>query len=202
MEKKAYLTSLENKTVHEDTVLLYDTTYSRYDELYRDEQYEKYEYVIFNKRILPGSLILDLGCGTGLFYEFLKNENINVEKYICIDPSSGMLSRVLSKTHGGDKFRILIIQGYGEQIPLRSNMVDTIYSFTVINNVIDKKSFLYEAKRVLKKHGALLVSFLEKDPNKNGIIEMIDNVCSESPDLECVFIGCKGKDCFYLITRT
>ncbi len=202
MEKKAYLTSLENKTVHKDTVLLYDTTYSRYDELYRDEQYEKYEYVIFNKHILPGSLVLDLGCGTGLFYEFLRNENIIVKKYICIDPSNGMLSRVLSKIHDKDKFRILIIQGYGEQIPLRSNIVDTIYSFTVINNVIDKKSFLYEAKRVLKKQGVLLISFLEKDPNKDDIVEIINNVCSDSPDLKCVFIGCRGKDRFYLITRT
>jgi len=139
----------------------YDVTARSYDELYREEQFSKYDYVFKMKRFKPGRVVLDIGCGTGLLIEYLLMNELDVfEKYICIDPSRSMIEILKSK--GIRDHRILIINGYGECIPLRDRIVNSIYVFTTWNNIDDKQALIEEIKRLLAPGGYAIVSTIAK----------------------------------------
>lgn len=197
--RRAYSnTSRKNNVRYGDSIAFYDVTCKSYDELYKEEQYGKYEYAIVKKGFYPHSTVLDLGCGTGLLYSFLEEKGLFTGKYICLDPSMGMLNMFLMKKPI-NRYNVLVIQGFGELLPLKSNSVGTIYSFTVINNVVRREDFLREVGRVLIDKGFALISVLKKDPNRRCIEEAIMRICDDG--LVCNFIGCKGKDCFYVLVK-
>jgi len=173
-----------------DSVYKYDVTSKSYDQLYRDEQFEKYRYILINKKLLPRGVVADIGCGTGLLIEFIKNNMIDYyDKYFCIEPSTGMLNILYSKNI--IDHRIIVIQGYGEHLPLHDKIIDTIYLFTVWDNVKDKEKLLREIDRVLKPKGYAVISVVSKAKNP------------KPPDLDpkYVFLGC-NIDCFYLYVKS
>jgi len=149
----------------------YDVTAGSYDELYREEQFLKYDYVFKVKGFKPGRVVLDIGCGTGLLIEYLIMNKLDVfEKYICVDPSRSMLWILKSK--GIRDHRILLVNGYGEYIPLRDNVIDSIFVFTTWNNIDDKNALVEEIKRLIKPGGYVIVSTIGKaDDIEPHIIE-------------------------------
>ena len=127
-----------------DPVELYNYTHASYDELYQQEQFLKYEYIIISKGFLPEGNILDLGCGTGLLLDFLRQKKIKYKRIVCIDPSEKMLELAVYKA--GNDPRVIFIQGYAEDLPFDSEVFDTIYMFTVWDNITNKeKAFQEEA---------------------------------------------------------
>lgn len=170
----------------ENSVCKYNITYSSYDQLYREEQFIKYRFVFEEKGLKPGGIVLDIGCGTGLLLEYLFSNKMDYfNKYFCLDPSIGMLSRVIEEKRFDN--RVVIINSYGEYIPLRNRSVDTVYLFTVWDNVIDREALLEEVFRVLSPGGYVLISTLERTDSLKPV-----NYCN------CFkLIGCR-MDCFYI----
>ena len=80
-----------------DVAPLYDITSRSYDSLYREEQFRKYEFIFEIRGVAPGKTILDLGCGTGLLIEYLMGRSYRFDKYICVEPSIGMISVIIDK---------------------------------------------------------------------------------------------------------
>jgi ubiquinone/menaquinone biosynthesis C-methylase UbiE len=96
------------------------------------------------------SLILDLGCGTGLYTKAIKDVT---NATLCgFDPAIGMLKQAKEKDSTIHWFNAI-----GDKIPLRSNLFDCIFSSQVWHHIIEKQATAGENNRVLKKGGTLII---------------------------------------------
>ena len=139
----------------------YNATSSGYDELYRDEQFEKYAVVVHITKLR--GMILDNGCGTGLLLEYLVSirKLSKIAIYICLDLSPGMLSKARERVIKlGLGHVVEIVEADAENLPLREKSMDHTVSFTMIDLVEDKLKALKEMDRVTRT--AAIVTSLKK----------------------------------------
>ena len=121
----------------------YDMTSSNYDELYGEEQAEKYHVIsnlIVNVAGLLGGKMLDAGGGTGTFYEYLYLQGLigRNSYYVLFDMSIGMLERArlrISKLLKYNTPLVDIVRGDLAFLPFRGSSFDNIFSITVFNNL-------------------------------------------------------------------
>lgn len=121
----------------------YDTTSSNYDELYGEEQAEKYNIIsnlVVNMISLLRGRILDAGGGTGTFYDYLYSKGLigGTSYYVLFDISQGMLERAqlrISKLLQPHNTLIDIVRGDLAFLPFRRKSFDNIFSVTVFNNL-------------------------------------------------------------------
>jgi len=140
--------------------LKYNITSKDYDMIYAEEQIEKYTVSI--KHIDIRNKMLDCGCGTALFIEFLKGirKLYNMNYYLCLDLSPGMLSQAKQRIRRlGLGFLTELVEADAEYLPLRDKSMDTSVSFTVINLLEDKIKGIRELQRVTR--GCILISLLK-----------------------------------------
>ncbi len=105
------------------------------------------------KDIPEGGKVLDLGCGNGRFYEFLKEKNI---EYVGIDKAEKLIEKARKKYPEAD-FRM----ADALDLPFENNYFDFVISIAVFHHMPSEKirlKFLNEARRVLKSGGKLKLS--------------------------------------------
>lgn len=95
------------------------------------------------------SLILDLGCGTGLYTVGIGAEADCM--MLGMDPVPGMLGQAREKSRDVNWF-----SGIGEWLPLRPETLDCIFSSQVWHHIMDKQGTADECGRTLK-HGKSVV---------------------------------------------
>lgn len=103
------------------------------------------------KDIEEGDNVLDLGCGNGRFYEWLKKSN-----YIGVDPSLELI-KICKNNYPEANFIVAL----GNELPFEDNLFDKIFSIAVLHHIPSdklRKEFLLEAKRVLKDNGVLTLT--------------------------------------------
>jgi len=126
-----------------DAVLGYDLLSLSYDELYGGEQMGKYHTVSRFLDLRKCGRILDIGCGTCLFYEYMTGHGWEGD-YVGLDLSAGMLER--AKMRGPQH----IIQADGHRLPFRDKVFTHVFSFTVIHHCIPE-IVQAEAERVSQR---------------------------------------------------
>ena len=131
--------------------LNYDELAPIYDELYGDEQRAKYDVILEIVKVDASSVVLDVGCGTALLSERLKNSY-----YIGLDRSRGML-RVAKRRV--TRYLSDLVCGDAERMPLRSEAFTYVFSITVVH---EAPGLVREALRVLRTGGILAISLLKK----------------------------------------
>jgi len=102
----------------------------------------------------PGGMLLDIGCGTGLFVEKYLREGGNA---IGVDLSRNMIERARDRCGAAD-FSL----GTGECLPFRDETFDAVASLLVFSYLRDPESMLREAHRVLRPGGAISICTLGK----------------------------------------
>ena len=90
-------------------------------------------------------IILDVGCGTGELYPFLRKRHKET-KIIGMDLSLKMLKKIHFNYD-------CIFQGNAEKLPIQNDSVDIVLNYCVFPHFIDKIQAIKEAFRVLKKNG-------------------------------------------------
>jgi ubiquinone/menaquinone biosynthesis C-methylase UbiE len=113
---------------------------------------------------LTNEVILDHGCGTGLFIELIKNPVVG------IDNSSGLLTGALKKVKR--KENKYLVQGDVDHLPFRDNIFQKLFSFTVIQNLENPSGTLMEILRVTK--GLKIITVLKKAYDKKDLICLIE----------------------------
>jgi len=135
-----------------NVVKKYDRTASFYNQRYREIQENKYKKMI---NFPVKGKILDIGCGTGLLYDFLEYDN-----YIGADLSLEMLKK-------GDFANKILADC--EFLPFKDCVFDFVFSFTVLQNLLSYR-MISEAYRVLKRGGIFVLTTLKKT-YKEDLIE-------------------------------
>lgn len=122
----------------------YDKSALTYNSRYSKIQQAKYQKAL-QEMELTGR-ILDLGSGTGLLREFLKIDIIGADISL----------NMLTQGSGG------AVQAQAEVLPFKDRIFDYVLSFSALMNFEDPEQALKEVKRVLKKNGVFICSYLKK----------------------------------------
>lgn len=109
---------------------------------------EKHWRAIGVEMLEPG-LVLDLGCGTG-------DTDFDAREVIGLDPVSEMiaLSRVSAR-----------VVAVGEELPIRDDALDGVFSAFVFRNLTSVDRTLEEAERVLKPGASMVIIDLSRPVN-------------------------------------
>jgi len=120
----------------------YDGWYDTHQALYRTE-------IAAVRKAAPSGAGLEIGVGTGRFA-------VPLGARFGLDPAAEMIA--LAKKRG-----ISVVQGVGERLPFKEESFDFVQIIFVIECVNELSCFLKEAARTLKKGGALILGFINKD---------------------------------------
>jgi len=123
-------------------------------------------------------LILDLGCGTGFSSEILIEQGFRV---IGVDILLDMLSRARDKKRIYENYKDMeLILADINFLPIKTNIIDHIISISSYNFITSGKSTYGEKvkllndtakyiKKILKKHGRVIIEFYPKDDKELNI---------------------------------
>ena len=152
----------ENKFIfneyHSDKNLTHDTK-NLYDKKYINRKIE-----ILTKNINDNDKILDLCCGSGEFYDYIKNKQIN---YIGVDFSENLLERFKKKNI--IKKNTLLINSYAENLKIKDNSINICFCYSSIYYIKNVEKVFAEITRVLNKNGLAIIEFATKS-NINSLI--------------------------------
>lgn len=96
----------------------------------------------------PRSIILDLGCGTGANLAFLSHFGRVV----------GLDRGAAAARYSRQRTELPVLQGDVVALPVRSNTVDLVTAFDLIEHIDDDRSCVAEMARVCRPGGYLLVT--------------------------------------------
>ncbi len=137
-----------------DVETFYDKDSSGYDKL-RQSNYFKFlnqtEAEIV-KKVSKNKDTLEVGCGTGLIMEELKD---HVKSITGVDLSSEMVAKTSTKGLNATKAN-------AESLPFDDESFDVVYSFKVFAHVNDGSKVLKEASRVVKPGGWVIIEFYNR----------------------------------------
>lgn len=96
------------------------------------------------------SLVLDVGAGTGRFYDLIKDHEV-----IFLDYAEVMINAL--KQRFGGKERVSIIRGDGRFLPFKESSVSFVVLLRFLAHYEDQMSIILESKRVLRVGGYILL---------------------------------------------
>ena len=135
----------------------YDAVAKIYDLQYGREQRMKMEFALKNLHLKFKSLVLDVGCGTGILFEYLLDK---VEILVGIDISKNILKKAKEKLEGVDN--VFLIQADADHLPFPNEVFDAIFAVTLLQNMPSPTVTLKEIGRVAKSGAPILVTGLKK----------------------------------------
>lgn len=159
IEQKEILES--NRLFHNKHVDQHDKTNSYIFKNGCKKFYEKLFLQIITKEnaVIEKSSILELGCGTGNFLEFLLTQNIG--SYAGIDVSEKMIDRAKEKFIEVDfstniGFYKRAAEDFIKEAKVRNKKFDVIFSFSFLHHLFDTKIFLRDLEDVLSPGGVYI----------------------------------------------
>ena len=156
----------------------YNSSSHFYDKRYKAIQEDKYEIVLQKYRI-KGKTILDMGCGTGLFFEYLRNSTLEKRTiksiYVGLDISWNMLLEFKSKivdTHLIEYTPNLILSDI-ECLPFRDDIFHSIFTLTSFQNLPGVQEGKIESLRVCKNNADFKFSILKKNLELKSLLKIL-----------------------------
>ena len=144
---------------HDTAERLFDEWPDRYDKWFETPVgflVKKYESELLLELLKPGvgELILDVGCGTGVFTRDILSRGTRV---IGLDISSPMLRRADQKVKG---YPFQAVAGDMISLPFAGELFDRVFCVTVLEFIEDGQAAVRELFRVAKRHGTIVVATL------------------------------------------
>jgi len=128
----------------------------------------------------PGSVVLDVGTGTGVFLPYLLKSIGEKGKVVALDVAEDMLAEARVKKPGRNVEYLLADI---TDIPLYGEMFDSIVCYSSFPHFQDKPKALTEMKRVMKSGGRLFICHTSSRAHINEIHSQIPEVKDDTlPD--------------------
>jgi ubiquinone/menaquinone biosynthesis C-methylase UbiE len=135
----------------------YDLTARMYEERYAEEQAAKYQAALKHLSIKRNSIVLDVGCGTGLFIPYIAPE---AETVVGVDISRRLLLQ--AKEHIRPLCNVQLVQADADHLPFRTACFTEVFGFTVLQNMPNPLETLLEIERNAKRGAPIVVTGLKK----------------------------------------
>lgn len=161
----------------------YDSISSGYNRLHKNEQERKLKIIVDFLDIPVDSWFLDVGCGTGVSFSFIKSNFI-----FGIDPSLNLLK--LNADYSN------LINCQGERLPYCNGKFDIVLCLTAIHNFDDYSKGILEMKRVAKDKSTIIITVLKRTKKTDSISSLIKssfNVKLEIEDIHDFMFICDNE---------
>ncbi len=163
-EKPTYSSEGGKWDEKKDSRRFYDTTASSYEELYRKEQEKKYNIALKYLETAHLGTVLDVGCGAATFLQKI----IGVSSLrVGIDISLKMLSNAteinVQSTH--------LLCADADYLPIRDGIFDSIFAFTLLQNMPNPRSTFLEMLRVLRRNGIIIATWPISSNRMSGSLQ-------------------------------
>ena len=167
----------------------YDVTAEMYDERYAEEQASKYKVALENLKVAE-TMILDVGCGSGLFFSYVAP---HAKLVVGVDISRKLL--IHAKERACPFQNIFLIQADADYLPFAKSSFDTVFAFTLLQNVPNPMETLKEFKRVTKQKGKFVVTGLKKAFTLDKFLDLLEAAgltvvsFADDEDLKCYVVA-------------
>ena len=141
-----------------------------WDETSSERDTTKLERMAKRLKIKPGSTVLDVGTGTGVFIHFLLSQWREGGRIIALDFAEKMLRRARAKGFNGN---IDYLCADVTNIPLGNEIFDIVVCYSSFPHFQDKLGALAELNRVIKRGGRLLICHTSSRARINEIHRQI-----------------------------
>ncbi len=173
-----------------EVMQLYDSTAHLYDMRYAEEQKAKFEAALKNLGKDRYGLVLDAGCGTGLLFHHVA---LNSETIIGLEISGKILLKAKERAKNFKKVHLILADA--DHMPFEENSFDTVFVFTLIQNMPDPSKTLKEVKRVAKDNAVFIITGLKKAFSLENLEKLLCNsglkiISIKNNDLKCYVSIC------------
>ena len=144
-----------------------------WDETAAEKDMTKLEQMAERLNIKPGSIILDVGTGTGVFLPFLLGRIGKNGRIVTLDLAEKMLKKARAKSFDGN---IDYLCTDVTNIPLHNEIFDIVVCYSSFPHFQDKPRAFAELSRVIKSGGRLLICHTSSRAQINEIHRQIPAV--------------------------
>jgi len=135
----------------------YDSTAHLYDMRYAEEQEAKYKIALEDLSLTCNSIILDVGCGTGLLFSHVAAE---AELVVGVDVSKQLLLQ--ARKRAGKLQSVHLVQADADHLPLKDAYFSVVFAFTMLQNMPKPLKTLVEIRRTARRDASIVVTGLRK----------------------------------------
>ncbi len=147
----------------------YDHSASVYDIQYAEEQKAKIKAALNELKLKKGSLVLDVGCGTGLLFPHIAED---AALLVGLDFSSIILrqARKRARQHSS----VAILRADVDFLPFRDKTFNVVFAITLLQNMPNPLRGLYEIKRVAQSKAAVIATGLKKEFSREEFARLLE----------------------------
>jgi malonyl-CoA O-methyltransferase len=135
---------------------LYDLTAQMYEERYAQEQENKFRASLENLNV-AGSTVLDVGCGSGLFFDQVADK---ARLVVGVDISHKLLLK--AKERASVCGNVEVLQADADHLPFKESSFDLVFAFTVLQNMPKPTKTVSQLKCITKVSGRVVITGLKK----------------------------------------
>ncbi len=147
-----------------------------WDEIASEKDQSKLRQMAERLEIRPGSMVLDIGTGTGVFIPYILHSIGCEGKILALDIAEEMLHRARAKNFNG---AVDYLNADVANIPLLEASVDSVVCYSSFPHFQDKEKALAEICRVIRRGGRLCICHSSNREAINGLHNSIPEVAHD-----------------------
>jgi len=153
-----------------------------WDENIAEKDTNKLTQMAERLELKPGSVVLDVGTGTGVFLPYLLKNIGKNGKIVALDLAEEMLAKAMAKYSAEN---VEYLHADIMDIPVYEEMFDSVVCYSSFPHFQDKHKALTEIRRVMKPGGRMFVCHTSSRDHINGMhstLPGVENDLLPAPD--------------------
>jgi demethylmenaquinone methyltransferase/2-methoxy-6-polyprenyl-1,4-benzoquinol methylase len=146
----------------------YDHSALVYDIQYGEEQEAKIKAALNCFKLEKNSLVLDVGCGTGLLFPYITR---NTNLLVGLDFSRSILKQ--AKKRCREHPSVALLRADADFLPFRNQTFNAVFAITLLQNMPNPLQALNEIKRVAKSQAVVIATGLRKEFSKDEFMRLL-----------------------------